>query len=117
MSNHLYKTLLCAILSLSIANVSTAMASNQGMISTSDVVFELSHEQAQRKAQEFLNRSEVQNILIDKGVSPIEASERIAKLSEIELQQLAGQIEEARSGGILVTILLIILIIYFARRI
>ena len=111
------KSALCLLLSFLMINAPTPAAANQ-MISTSDVVSQLDRAEAQREVQEYLSRSDVQKALIDRGVSPDEVSSRLASLSETELRQLAGQVEQARAGGdILITILVVVLIIFLIKRI
>lgn len=68
--------------------------------------------------KEFLKKEDVKSKLKEKGLSADEISSRLASLSDSELQMMSKQVQEARAGGdILVAILLVVLIIYFARRI
>src|SRR5687767_5551787 len=100
----------CAVLmSMLISNVPSA-AIAQGMISTSQLAAELSREEAQANVQNFLSRDDVRNELVTRGIAPEEVSARLANLSEAELRQLSGEIQEARAGGdILITILVVVL--------
>ncbi|MBX3021914.1 MAG: PA2779 family protein [Bdellovibrionales bacterium] len=91
------------------------------MIPTAAVVEELSRAEAQAKVQEILSRTEVRSELLKRGVSVEEVNSRMASLSDSELRQLAGQMDAAMYGGdvvgILVVVLLVLLIIYLAKRI
>jgi hypothetical protein len=109
----------CSLLmSVLMTNAPAVAFANQAMISTSAVVAELDRSQAQENVQRYLNQPDVQKALIQSGVSPDEVSARLASLSETELRQLSGQVQEARAGGdILITVLLIVLIIYLVKRI
>lgn len=113
--------LFMAILISNIPNVVLAenlIRSKNEMISTSTVLAEITRTEAEKNIRDFLQKSEVQSELIKQGVSPDEASARLANLSEQEIQQLSGQVKEARAGGdILVAVLLVVLIIYFIKRI
>lgn len=87
------------------------------MLPTASVLEELGRTQNVERVREFLQDSEVRAELIKRGVSPEEAKKRIASLNDSELRQLSMQVKEARFGGdILVTILVIVLIIYFLTR-
>ncbi len=88
------------------------------LIRTSVVANELSRQQAEADLQDLLSKDEVRDQLVKSGVSPNEASQRIASLSDTELKQLHMQVEEARAGGdILFTILIVVLIIFLVKRI
>lgn len=88
------------------------------MISTADVLANYDRKATQEKVVAYLNQQQIEQKLIDQGVSLAEAKTRIASLSDIELQNLSGQIDKAQYGGdILVTVLLIVLIIYLVKRI
>lgn len=89
---------------------------NAGMISTSNAVAGLARAQNLEKVQSFLQRADVKEQLVKRGVNPVEAGERLASLSDFELNQVAGNIETAPAGAepvvvIGVTTLLLILII------
>jgi hypothetical protein len=101
-----------------IVSAQSLMNKNSEMISASVVLSDINHKEAEREVQNFLKQTDIQNELIKQGVSPNEASSRLASLSERELQQLSTQVKEARAGGdILVAILLVVLIIYLIKRI
>jgi hypothetical protein len=88
------------------------------MIPTTQFVTELDRNQTQKDLQEILSREDVKKALLERGVSPDEISSRLASLSDSDLRQLSGQIQQARAGGdILVAILLIVLIIFLIKRI
>lgn len=110
-----------AILISNIPNVVLAenlIRSKNEMISTSTVLAEITRTEAEKNIRDFLQKSDVQGELIKHGVSPDEVSARLASLSEQEIRQLSGQVKEARAGGdILVAVLLVVLIIYFIKRI
>jgi len=110
-----------ALLVSNIPNVVLAESLNNSkneMISTSTVLAEATRAEAEENIRDYLQKSEVQSELIRQGVAPDEVSVRLANLSEQEIRQLSGQVKEARAGGdILVAVLLVVLIIYFIKRI
>ena len=112
-----------SFLMTSIPHVVWAEAADQSpqMIATETVVAEMNRAQAQEKVREFMAREDVQKELIKNGVSPQDAELRLASLSDHELKRLAQQMDQARAGGdvvgILVVVLLVLLVIYFAKRV
>lgn len=98
-----------------------ALEANQGMISTTQVVEQMNRRETEQKVQEFLSRNEVRSEFTKRGVSPDEVSARIASLTDQELNRLSQQMDQARYGGdvvgILVVVILVLLIIYLAKRI
>lgn len=91
------------------------------MISTTDVIAELSNEQIRTNVNEFMAREDVKNEMTRMGVSPEEASKRLAAMSETELKQVAQEIEKQKAGADVIvislgTILIVVLIIFLIRR-
>jgi hypothetical protein len=109
----------CAIfMSVFLTNLPAQVFAQGKMIPTNVVVADLSRSQAEARIQGFLNNSELKEALAKQGLNPDEINARIANLSDTEVKQLAGQMEQARYGGeILVTILVILLIIFLIKRI
>ena len=96
----------------------TITGSKAEMISASQVLEEITRTQAERNIRDYLEKTAIQNELLKNGISSDEAIVRLSILSEQEIRQLSGQVNEARAGGdILIAILLVVLIIYFAKRI
>ncbi|MES3038975.1 MAG: PA2779 family protein [Bdellovibrionota bacterium] len=113
-----FKVTVCFALSLFMSNIPNVAVASSGMISTSEVVSRIDRAQEQQKVQDVLARGDVQKMLIENGVAPMEVSARLASLSDKELLQLSSQVEQAQAGGdILVVILLVVLIIFLVKRI
>lgn len=109
--------LMSAVLT-NIPNMVFAESVKAAMIPTTTVVSELTRSDAQAKVENLLKRDDVRKQLQAHGVSVEEASQRLASLSEAEMRNLAGQLQEARAGGdVLVTVLIVILIIFLIQRI
>ena len=69
-----------------------------GMIGTDQVVTAASH--ADRAAvMEFLGRAEVTNQLQSMGVDPAMVKDRVAAMTDHEIQQLAGKLQNLPAGG------------------
>jgi hypothetical protein len=117
-----YRIWIVAALVVSILNLPVAASARGEMISTSTIVADLNHRQIQENVNEFLGRSDVQEQLRSQGLNPEEVQQRLAGLSDAELQQIAGQIQKQKAGGDVIviglgTILIVILILLLLRRI
>lgn len=112
--------LLMAALMTNIPHIAWAEMAPQ-MIPTSVLVNELSRKQAEDKVQSYLNREDIRSELVKRGIDPQEVTERLASLSDTELKQLSTQMDAAMYGGdvvgILVIVVLVLLVIFLAKRI
>lgn len=117
----LVRMMLCLIISFTLIQLPIMKSAHAGMISTNEAVTYMTRTESHKKVSDFIDRKDVQDQLVKFGVSPEEASKRIAGLSDAELRKIAGEIDKSTVGGdvggILVIVLLVILIIYFAKRI
>lgn len=114
----LMSLLLTNLPSVAFAETSLQSSTMSGMISTQAVVENLTRAEAKQNIENYLSRSDLRQKLIDHGVSPDEVSKRLATLSDSEMRQLSGQMDQARYGGdILIAILVIVLIIFLIKRI
>jgi NaMN:DMB phosphoribosyltransferase len=63
---------------------------------------------------QYLARDEVRQAMLGQGVTPQAALERVAAMSDAEVAQLAGRIEQAPAGGdvlgILFTVFIVLLV-------
>lgn len=108
-----------SVLMSNLPNVAMAeKITTEKMVTASDVLADITREEAESNIREYLQRSEVQAELVKRGVTADEAAARLASLSEAEVKQLSNQAKKAQAGGdILVAILLVVLIIYLIKRI
>ena len=85
------------------------------MVSTDQVIEQSTSSQDRAQVLDFLMREDVQRQLTLLGVDPDEAAERVAGLSDEELQQIAGRLDELPAGegsvGIVVGAVLIIFLV------
>ena len=113
---------LLAALMTNVPHLAWAEAATQ-MIPTSVVVDNMSRTQAREKIVDYVNRAEVKTELVKLGLTPGEVTQRLASLSDKELQQMATQMDQAMYGGdpslggILVIVLIVVLIMFLVRRI
>ena len=88
------------------------------MISAGSVLADITRENAQKDVENYISKTEVQSELMKHGLTADEVNSRLASLSDQEMRQLSGQVQQTRAGGdILVTSLVVILIIYLIQRI
>ncbi|MEK7355636.1 MAG: PA2779 family protein [Bdellovibrionota bacterium] len=115
---------LVMLLSVLMARIPEAVAAetiSSGMISTSDFVESLSRTELESKIRSHLDRDELQREFAKYGITADEIKSRLATLSNAELNRLAEQMDQTRYGGdvvgILLVVLIVLMIIYFAKRI
>lgn len=116
----LVRMMLCLMISFTLVEL-PIMKAHAGMITTNEVVTEMTRAQSHQKVASFMDRKDVQEQMVKFGVSPEEASKRVASLSDAELRKIAGEIDKSTVGGdiggILILVVLVLLIIYLAKRI
>jgi hypothetical protein len=114
------RIMLCLMISFTLIE-SPVIHAHASMISTTDALDLMQRDQAEKRVSEFLKRSDVKEQLIQLGLDPEVAQKRLAGLSDQEVKKLSTDIKEAKLGGdvggILVVVLLVLLIIYLAKRI
>lgn len=104
----------CAVLivSMMMLNISVPMAKAE-MISTQTVITASQNEANRDMVQSFLQRDDLRQVLTDKGINVAEAQARIDALSDQEVAQLAGQINDLPAGaGALGTVLGVALVVF-----
>ena len=97
------------------------MKAQAGLITTQEAFSDYTRGDGEQTIHNFIARSDVKDKLVELGVDPFDAQKRIAGLSDSDVKKLNDDIQKATLagdvGGILVIVLLVILIIYFAKRI
>ena len=77
-------------------SVQTAKAQ---MIDTHTVIAVQAEAAARERVAAFLERDDVQQVLMEHGVEAVEAQSRIASLSDAEIAGISGQIDQLPAGG------------------
>ena len=113
------KSLLSFLLCISLLTTSTYAATYKSgqIVSTFEMVEGFDRTQAQNDIQKTINKQEIKSELLKFGLTEMEVSNRLAALSNNELQSLQDNIKQAQAGGILELVLIVLLIIYLAQRI
>lgn len=82
-----------------------------GVYSSDQVVAQQQHQFSQQQVLAFVDSTEVQQKLIELGVSPDDAKQRIASMTTTELDALNTQLNDMPAGGIVGTIVTVLVVI------
>jgi hypothetical protein len=96
---HRHRNSLVVALSASILAPSFQSAAYAGVISTQQYLTAVDREATRQRIDAVLAREEVRNRLAQYGVDPAALDERIAALTDQELQLLATDLESMPAGG------------------
>ncbi len=87
------------------------------MVSTDQVIEVAASAEARARVTDFMAREDVRQDLRSLGIDPEEAARRAAALSDREIQQIAGRLEELPAGqdvvGAVLGALLVVLLVLF----
>lgn len=118
------KAFICIVMAVLLSNVQIAMAEATApqMIPTMNFVEEMSRAESLKNITELISRDDVQVELEKVGLSKDEVTKRLASLSDSEIRELTKQLDQARFGGdavvgILVIVVLVLLVIFLAKRV
>jgi hypothetical protein len=99
----------CLIVCITLAGL--PMTAHAGMVSTDEITVAGAAGTNRDRVNTFLAREDVNQALQAQGVSPQAAAERVKAMSDPEIAQLAGRIDQAPAGGEVLGILFSIFII------
>jgi len=103
-----------AMATLMVMNVAPIGLAHAKMVSTDQVITQSNPSDDRAQVLNFLMREDVQQHMIRLGVDPEEAKNRVASLSDEEIQQIAGRLDELPAGegiGVVVAAILLIFLI------
>lgn len=107
MNKFLKASILCPMLVLGMSQASAAVFSSEQVIANQQFNFN------KQQVLSYVDSAEVQNKLIELGVSPADAKQRIANMTHAELNALNTQMNEMPAGGIVgvvITVLVVVLV-------
>lgn len=107
MNKFLKISILCPMLVLGMSQASAAVFSSEQVIANQQFNFN------KQQVLSYVDSAEVQNKLIELGVSPADAKQRIANMTAEELSALNSQMNEMPAGGIVgvvVTVLVVVVV-------
>lgn len=110
----LVKRFFTAFLAASILFTGSIQSVQAAMISSEQVAeqaFTKSADQDRVSILNSLSREDVQVALIERGIDPAQARDRVASLTDEEASAMASQIENAPAGGIIGAILLVFFVL------
>jgi hypothetical protein len=108
-----FKQLISSCLIVCIAAAGFPMTAQAGIIATDEIMSPAATSNRDR-VNAFLAREDVSQAMLGQGVSALAATERVKAMSDAEVAQLAGRIDQAPAGGevlgILFTIFIVLLV-------
>ena len=94
---------------------SYSLPAYSGLVTTEQLIQEQLESLDQRSLVSVLDREEVRQQLVDRGVDPDYAKQRIAALSDEQIDEIKAHIDELPAGssvvGILIAVLLVLVIL------
>jgi len=94
------KQVVCGVLALSLAGGSVHVPLAQAaLVGTEQLVTAAQGQAARQRLATLLQRDDVAAALQHNGVDPVQARARVDSLSDAEVQQLAGRIDQLPAGG------------------
>lgn len=103
--------ILAFVLSVALVFVGTTSMANATMISTQQAVATEARAVQETELLAALAREDVAKALVEMGVDLADVELRVAALSDAELAQLHGQVQEAPAGGLLAVLGLILVVL------
>lgn len=85
-----------------------------GVYSSEQVIAQQQHQYSKQQVLSFVDSAEVQQKLIELGVNPDDAKQRIAAMTTAELDALNNELNEMPAGGIvgvIVTVLVVVAVL------
>ncbi len=87
------------------------MTAQASIIATDEITSVAGAASSRDKVSAFLARDDVRQAMLGQGVSPQAALERVNAMSDVEVAQLAGRVDQAPAGGEILGILFTIFIV------
>ena len=94
-----FKKLIASSLIFCITAAGFPMAAQASLVSTDEVISASASTSNRATVSAFLARDDVRQAMQAQGVSPVAASERVAAMTDNEVAQLAGRVDQAPAGG------------------
>ena len=108
------KRMMALLLSLAMLNT-YALPAYAGVVTTEQLIQQQLESMDRDDLVSLLDRGEVRQQLVDRGVDPEYAKQRIAALSDAQIEQIKSEIDQLPAGsgavGILIAVLLVLIIL------
>ena len=109
-----FKQFVSTCLIVCIAAGGFPLAAQARIVATEEITAPAQASTSRDTVNSFLARDDVRQAILGQGVSPQAAAERVAAMSDSEVAQLAGRIDQAPAGGdvlgILFTVFIVLLV-------
>lgn len=109
-----FKKIIASCLIFCITSAGFPLAAQASIVSTDEVISASAATSNRDTVSSFLARDDVRQAMQAQGVSPVAATERVAAMSDSEIAQLAGRMDQAPAGGdvlgILFTVFIVLLV-------
>ncbi|HBD19492.1 MAG TPA: hypothetical protein DC063_04985 [Arenimonas sp.] len=99
------------VLSVALVFAGTTSIANATLISTQQAVAVDARAQQEAQVREALAREDVSRMMVEMGVDPADVDSRVASLSDAELAELHGQVEQLPAGGVLAVLGLVLVVL------
>ncbi len=100
-----------SLLILSCATMGLPLTAQAGIVSTDEALTATAQSANRDRVSTFLLRDDVRKALQEQGVNGDAALERVQAMSDAEVAQLAGRIDQAPAGGDVIGVLFTVFII------
>ncbi len=108
------KRVMALLLTLAMLNT-YSLPAYSGVVTTEQLMLQQLESMDRDALVSLLDRSEVQQQLVDRGVDPEYAKQRIAALSDAQIEQIKSEIDQLPAGsgavGILIAVILVLVIL------
>ena len=105
------KRLMASLLIASTTLMGLPLTANAGIVSTDTTLLAGAAESNRDRVNSFLARADVREAMEARGVDSANALERVQSMSDAEVSQVAGRIDQAPAGGDILGILFSVFII------
>lgn len=99
----------CLIVCMTMAGF--PMAAQASIVATDEITTVAGAASSRDKVSTFLARDDVSQAMLGQGVSPQAALERVKAMTDAEVAQLAGRIDQAPAGGDILGVLFTVFIV------
>ena len=77
----------------------TAVTAKAGIIGTETIINTVQGEKSRSRVMSFLDRQDVIDVLVQKGINPEDAKSRVASLTDQEISQICKNLDQLPAGG------------------
>lgn len=106
-----FKRFTSTFLACAMLLASLPMNAQAGIVTTEEALTVSSVSSDRARVDGFLAREDVHQALLANGITPQAAMDRVKAMSDAEVAELAGQVDQAPAGGLIGTIVFVFLVL------